>query len=323
MLESIFNKYSSQPHFPALKIQLQLDKDTYLFQTKFNSVTLKDLTGNEAWHIGSCGKSLTAHLISKLTEEGILFYDDRVLNDISLADLLTHSSGIPDEYPDIIWKDMISEAQSDHIKRDLIFEYWSHFPNRQPKRYFYSNWNYVIAATYASRCTRLPFEELMNEYVFAPMDLSSAGFGAPGISRPYEALWGHIEHNGKIVPIEPGPIADNPQFFSPAGGIHLSGDDWAKFIKSQIESSGRLHLTPASSINTNLQYLATGWIKDDTTSLSTYSHTGCNKLWTASATFIPKKNTFWTIQTNCGSSCAVRLIQQASQEIRSIVSLNL
>ncbi len=52
--------------------------------------------------------------------------------------------------------------------------------------------------------------------------------GTPG---QIDAPWQHRKDGDKIVPINPGPLSDNPPFITPAGRVHCSMADWAKYIQ--------------------------------------------------------------------------------------------
>jgi CubicO group peptidase (beta-lactamase class C family) len=315
-LQSIFEKCHAQDHIPALNLQFTNAGDSlYLFRGNRNPSTSHAVEVDDQWHIGSCGKAFTAWMISKLIQDKKLSYDSLVLKNISLSDLLCHTSGIPDEYPHPIWTDLIAQKQSDSSKRNGIFDYWSKREVAPEKNFVYSNWNYVLAATYACRVADLSYEELMKKYVFEPLNLTSVGFGAPGMQNSQAAIWGHFQKDEQLLPLEPSPFSDNPSFFAPAGGLHLSSKDWGKFVNEQMQSSQLWDRLPHAMINASTQYVVAGWIKETINNQVRYTHNGCNKLWAAIATFIPSKNIFWTLQTNCGSNQALKTLHQADLEI--------
>ena len=48
-------------------------------------------------------------------------------------------------------------------------------------KHLYSNLGYVVAGAMAERVTARSWESLMQERLFAPLGISSADFGAPGV----------------------------------------------------------------------------------------------------------------------------------------------
>lgn len=165
-LQALFNELDSLENIPALHIQYG-ENDDYVdfYRGKKNPLSHLHLNGHEQWHIGSCGKAITAHMLTKLIEEGLLSYDRVVFGDISLADLLCHQSGIPNQYPEPIWIDLIQSDLSVNEKRGRVFNFWSSQTIKKNKTYCYSNWNYLLAAIFASHQTGLTFENLMEKYI--------------------------------------------------------------------------------------------------------------------------------------------------------------
>src|SRR5256885_984626 len=78
----------------------------------------------------------------------------------------------------------------------------------------------------------------MREEVFRPLGLATAGFGPPGRPGQLDQPWGHGLHcwfsipvwGSGLTPFAPGSrSADFPPVAAPAGLIHMSLGDWAKF----------------------------------------------------------------------------------------------
>jgi CubicO group peptidase (beta-lactamase class C family) len=85
--------------------------------------------------------------------------------------------------------------------------------------------------------TSKPWEEVINQRLFIPLGMTSAGFGAPGVAGELIEPRGHLD-DGKPAPI--GPEGDNPQAMWPCGGVHCSSIDWAKFVAFHL-SDGQSH----------------------------------------------------------------------------------
>src|SRR5205807_7129269 len=77
------------------------------------------------------------------------------------------------------------------------------------------------------------WEDLVRERLFKPLGMTSAGFGAPGKRGVIDQPRGHKESG---EPVEPGPAADNPVAIGPAGIVHCTIKDWAKFIALHLEA---------------------------------------------------------------------------------------
>jgi len=93
-------------------------------------------------------------------------------------------------------------------------------------RLLYSNLGVVIAGHIAEHATGRAWEDLIREHVFEPLGMRSAGFGAPGARGEIDQPRGHREGG---APVPPGKAADNPQTIAPAGTVHASLEDVARF----------------------------------------------------------------------------------------------
>ena len=71
-------------------------------------------------------------------------------------------------------------------------------------KHLYSNLGYVVAGAMAERVTARSWESLMQERLFAPLGISSAGFGAPGVPGELDQPWGHQRDpaSGNWVPCQ-------------------------------------------------------------------------------------------------------------------------
>lgn len=195
----------------------------------------------DVWHLGSNGKAMTATVVARLVERGLLSWDtplSRLLpeladdmrpayRDVNLRDLLTHQSGlqadIDESWAAVFHRDKRSLHEQRMAYARLALAQAPAFARGTADGY--SNNGFVIAGLIAERASGLPFEALMQRELFDPLGLSSAGFGATHRGQPL----GHKA--GK--PVE-GMAGDNPAVIAPAGGIYMSLDDWARFAVDQM-----------------------------------------------------------------------------------------
>jgi CubicO group peptidase (beta-lactamase class C family) len=210
----------------------------------------------DVWLIGSDGKAMTATLIGRLADAGVLSWSKPLsamlpelaagmrpeYRGVTLPQLLSHHAGLPHDVSDETFfagfygdKRPLPAQRRAYIARAL-----SEAPVAPPgTKFSYSNTGYLIAAAIAERATGVSYEDLMRREVFGPLHMTSAGFGPPGPGQPQ----GH--HDGKPVS---RPEQSNPLMFAPPGNIHLSIGDWGRFCLDQIAGAagkGRL-LKPAT-----------------------------------------------------------------------------
>ena len=80
----------------------------------------------------------------------------------------------------------------------------------------------------------------MRRRVFEPLGMATAGFGPPRGDQPRG-------HKPDGTPVEPGLGADNPAAIGPAGIVHCSFDDWAKYVALHLrfDAAGTRKAEPA------------------------------------------------------------------------------
>lgn len=196
----------------------------------------------DVWHIGSDGKAITATMIARLVEQGVLSWDatlaemlpslaDEMLpayRQATLQDLLSHRAGLVD----IIGLDEtlayfedtrpLPEQRLEYVRRALVM------PMAVEPRTAstYSNTGYVLAGVIAEQATGKPTEDLVRELVLQPLGMTTAAFGATAKGQP-------LGHEG-TKPLT-GLMADNPAVLAPAGELHMSLQDWARFVIDQMK----------------------------------------------------------------------------------------
>ena len=148
----------------------------------------------------------------------------------------------------------------------------------------------------AEKVTGKSWEDLMREKIFRPLGMTTAGFGAPGTRAKNDQPRGHRSDG---TPVEPGPGADNPVAIGPAGIVHCSIGDWAKFAAANLPSGENqlvkpetLEDAPHAAAPGEPPY-AMGWIIVDGQPWAggpALTHAGSNTMWFAVAWLAPGKD---------------------------------
>jgi len=206
----------------------------------------------DRWHLGSNSKSITATLIARLVEAGVLSWErplaemlpalvggmHEAYRDVTLPDLLSHRSGLPENTSDMEFfgsfhaDDASPTAQRlRYITRCLQDEPVG--PARAAPSY--SNTGYLVAVACAEAATGRAYEELVVEEVFNPLGIRSISFDQFGAANEPQ---GHVD--GRIA----NQISDvNPRMFAPAGAMRMKLADWARYGIDQMQGEhgrGRL-----------------------------------------------------------------------------------
>ncbi|MSR63190.1 MAG: class A beta-lactamase-related serine hydrolase [Planctomycetes bacterium] len=206
------------------------------------------VTPDDLWHLGSCTKAMTATLIALLVARGDLAWDTQLgellpdlatemhvdFLDLTLVELMSHRAGLPanpfdDSFEALAGKDLVTQRAA--VTRTVLKAGPVHAPRAE---FLYSNMGFLIAGHIAEVVTKKPWETLMQELLFTPLGMTSAGFGPPGTSASCDQPRGHTAEG---VPVEPGEEADNPPAIGPAGTVHATLADWAKFIQLHLRGA--------------------------------------------------------------------------------------
>src|SRR4051812_24959532 len=266
----------------------------------------------DRFHIGSDTKAMTAMLCGILVDEGKLKWSQTLgetfpelkksmnpqYQAVTLEQLLTHRGGAPGAIEkDQLWGQLWQYKGTPTGARRLLLQgVTSKAPEATPgTKFIYSNAGVSIAGHMAEKVTAKSWENLMREKLFRPLGMTTAGFGAPGTRAKNDQPRGHKADG---APVEPGPEADNPVAIGPAGIVHCSVGDWAKFAIANLPSAKtklvkpetleKLH-TPAAG---KPKY-AMGWMIADNQPWAggpALTHAGSNTMWMAVAWLAPKKD---------------------------------
>lgn len=212
---------------------------------------------NDLWHLGSDGKAMTSALIARLVERGQLRWTSTLagvfpdiapemnpeFQKVTLLQLLSHRAGLPANL------NLAEYAGSnvESLRLQAVHRELAKNPQSLPgSKFAYSNLGYIIAAAVVERITGKSWESAIGDELFIPLQMKSAGFGGTGTPGHIDQPWPHTA-DGKPT-LENGPDMDNPPVMGPAGRVHCSIQDWARFIQDQLRG-GRGEsalLTPAS-----------------------------------------------------------------------------
>ena len=163
---------------------------------------------------------------------------------VTLAQLLAHQSGLPVDVAAIPSFDRVQDDAPGSVtdKRLLWAAELLALPPAGPVGGFlYSNAGYVVAGAMMEAVTGTPWETLMTDNVFGPLNMLGAGFGAPGTPGRVDEPWGHRSAGGGFEPVPPGPGADNPAALGPAGTVHGTLAAVAAYMQAHIAGERGRH----------------------------------------------------------------------------------
>ena len=288
------------------------------------------VTTDDTWHIGSNTKAMTAALYARLVEQGRAKWGatltdlfpgvavDPAWKTIKIEDLLAHRSGVSDS--GLIDQGWLIRAHTDtrpvpEQRAEFASRLLGHAPTGKAGAFEYANSNYILAGAAIERLVKTDWETAMATEVFGPLKMASAAFGAPTGPEP----WGHDPGpNGTFNPVDPlHEIADNPPIFGPAGRVHLSLADYARFARVFLTGGGGW-ISPQSLAKLarpwdgSKEGYALGWQYYDSRGWAdgpVLAHEGSNTLWRTMALIAPAKPVAYLLVTNCGGDAGQQAVQ--------------
>ena len=317
-LHDVLDKIRSDNNLPSLSAAV-IDQNgirhaAYTGVRKTGDST--QVTPQDLYHIGSCTKAMTAVLTAMYIDEGHLDWAstlidifpemDTIIHESYKAstvyDLLTHTAGITPNTPEFHnYKDLPIQERRYKIINQALRDPDDH----QRGDYVYSNLGYTIVGTMLERLTSQSWEELMQERIFSPLNMTTAGFGVPSSIDQVDQPWGHYKPLGfgDWTSIQ----QDNPASMGPAGTVHCTLEDWGKFISFQLLDNDTTLLSKPQRqklLEVHKDDYAPGWVVVNRSWAKgkAYTHAGSNTMNYALAWVAPNLERAYIVCTNSSSA---------------------
>ena len=294
---------------------------------------------DDAFHLGSCTKAMTAWLLAQEVEAGKLSWEttlaealpdlaegmDPAYKRVTIRQLLAHRSGLSGR-TEPKGKSLLTmhamQGPLDGQRREYLKLILAEPPASTPGTKFeYSNRNFTVAGAISERIAGKPWEELIRERLFVPLGMTTAGFGAMGSAGRLDQPWQHTSLLGASRPVGPGPLSDNPPLIGPAGRVHMSLPDWGKWASEQLRGdAGRSTFLKAATYaelhrSAQGQSYAFGWATTEKPERS-YEHDGSNTMNYATIRVFPDAGLAVLVATNQGGARAEAACHEAAELLR-------
>lgn len=235
------------------------------------------VTTDDLWHLGSDTKMMTATLAGTFVVEKKLSWGDKIISffpeiadkvppaikNVTIAQVLSHQAGLAEN---LDWR-TLAKTGSLTEQRLAAAQMALTLPAYAPGTFHYANTDYVVIGAILEKIGGKPWEEMIQERLFKPLGMNSVGFGGTGTVGQIDQPWPHLA-SGVPAPMN-GPAMDNPEIMGPAGAVHCTMQDWAKFLIDQLRGgtgmkalfSNQIYLTMQTPApNSDYGY---GWIVVD------------------------------------------------------------
>jgi CubicO group peptidase (beta-lactamase class C family) len=254
------------------------------------------LQSSDIFELASVSKQFTAMIIMRLKEKGKLNYDDSIgkyleipYKGITIRNLLTHTSGLPD-YQDIMdkyWDKTKVAGNPDCI------EYLNKYapPKRfEPgEKYEYSNTGYLLLASIAEKASGKDFIELCRQWIFRKVKMKSTDIRTleeKKATRNFAIGHIYVEERNKWVRADSFPSSDYTIWLGNRKGpgrISSTAADLLKWDKALYterlikRSTLEEAFTPMKLNDGAFSNYGFGWsLRTDSTLGKIVSHTGDN-----------------------------------------------
>lgn len=290
------------------------------------------VTCNTQFMICSLTKSVTAAGLALLVDEQRLGWQTKVreilpefqlrdasaTEEITVADLLTHRSGLPAH--DRIWSPPEPRSRQEMVDALRHLEL-----SRRPRESFqYSNLSYVVLGMLIERLSGQSWEQFTTQRLLLPLGFTSFGFSKADLESAADRAFAHQWDRGGVYQGELWPMQATP-----AGGINASAADmarWVRFLLSRGRVDGR-QLVSRTAIDAMMTPHISAGISDfvEIGAVSygygltcehyrgdaTVSHTGSQPGWGALMTMMPAHRIGVVVMTNRDPSPVRELIAYA------------
>lgn len=193
------------------------------------------IDANTIFRIASVSKSFSSFLTGMLVADGIVHWDDPIINyvpqfslkskaqttQLTFRHVLSHTTGLPyHTYTNLVeagipLTDLLGKLKDIDIARPVGQEY------------SYQNVVFSVVGEALQGATHKPFDLLMKERVFSPLGMSTASMDYHSIMTNTNVARPHKMRHGKMLPTT---INNTYYNVAPAGGINASINDMAHWM---------------------------------------------------------------------------------------------
>lgn len=204
--------------------------------------------GQTIFQTGSTGKAMTAAALAILVDEGKIAWDDPVIKhmpwfrmydawvtrEITIRDLLVHRSGLGLGQGDLMFVPRTNLTRKQTVERVAYLKPQTSFRSA----YAYDNILYAVAGQLIEEVSGQTWEAFMRDRVLRPGGMKNATSDSEDRFRIPNRSWPHARLNGPLRGLGDQQALDERDELgrngAPAGGLALSADDMAAWLKIQL-----------------------------------------------------------------------------------------
>ncbi|MEM6845053.1 MAG: serine hydrolase [Bacteroidota bacterium] len=218
---------------------------------------------NHVFFIASISKLFTASAIYRYIDQGLLSFNDKVsqwlsdevvdnvenTNQATIAHLLSHRSGILDFYTTQFDLDRLNADQEWTKEEVLRYIYGKSAEFEVDADYSYSNTNFLLLSMILEQVSGKSFEEVYQEEVFNPLNLTSAYYSEEQII-PEGVVKGYVDLYDNNQFVESAFLYEDELGIGGDGGVAINAYHLAIFLENLVSDD---------FISASSQALMTDW----------------------------------------------------------------
>ena len=315
-------------HLNGLSVMI-IQGDSIVFDNNWGTAGFdKKVSSNSVYNIASCTKAFTGAAIAKLVNEGLLQWDDLVIDylpdfklsdpyiteHLTIEDLLTHRSGLGTFYGDLLW------YETDRSTEDVISRLqYLPITNRFRDQFGYQNTMYMVAGEILEIVSGKTWDEYIQNNLLVPLKMTNTKVNGSKLDKNQNIAYPII--NGEIVNITMQKSHAAASLFSSTNDLSR----WVRMLLNKGIVEGDTILDPRiiydmetsrtiRGINglrqmTGAQFntYALGWNIWDHNGKKVVEHAGGMPGYISQVTLVPQENLGIIILTNTLSSVPTAL----------------
>lgn len=296
------------------------------------------------FRIASTSKAFTAASLAMLVDDGKLGWDDKVVDHIpgfalydpwvtkefTVADLLTHRSGLVSGAGDLmLWPKPNTFSRGDIIHGLRYFKAESGFRTE----YAYDNLLYIVGGELVPAVTGMAWEDFVDERILARLGARHCFAGRIPDWAMQNLAAPHAVVEGQLQIVERNRASPEVDVAAAAGGVRCSLGDMLKWVNLQLargrfpdgselfsETQSRIMWSPHTILGvsnearqrdrTHFRAYALGWRLADVHGYKQVSHTGSYTGWRAEVVLVPELDLGVVILLNASASNARAAVAQ-------------
>ena len=323
-LDKILPVFKTAYSVPGMVVGVLLD-NTVIYRKSLGLRRLgsnRKVTTRSLFHMASVSKPFVATAIMQLVEKGKMKLDANLINylpyfkladkkykDITIRQILNHTSGIPD-VTDYEWdKPQFDDGAAERYVRSLSEKKMLFVPG---KGYRYSNMAYDILAAVIARISGKTFETYVKENVFDPLDMKDSTFLKREVPDELENNAHIVDYNSISLKTKVSDEYPYNRIHAPSSTLHSNVEDMMRWGMANLNSGvldgekilkATTHATmwkPPLNEQSD-KYVGMSWFVDKYKGLTTVSHGGGDLGFRTYFLMVPKMNLAIVTMGNCSS----------------------